>query len=715
MHIFEKSLEACPVLVQNNIWLKPYYAEIENRIKRFDKRTREIMSVEKTVYNFAGMHNYLGINYDEQQKGWWYREWAPEAESLHLIGDFNWWDRTSHSLKRNEYGIWEIFLADNIYKDTFKHESRYKVLVKSKAGELERIPPYTRRVVQDDKTHDFAAQVWNPAKTFSWEGDKFSTQNLDQLLIYECHVGMAQEEEKVGTFNEFTTKILPRIKAAGYTAIQMMAIQEHPYYGSFGYHVSSFFAPSSRFGTPEDLKNLIKTAHSMGIAVIMDLVHSHAVKNILEGLSYFDGTDYQYFHAGNRGNHPGWDSKLFNYGKWEVQQFLLSNIRYWLEEFHFDGFRFDGVTSMLYHHHGNTSFAKLDRYFDLDVDTAAITYLQLANTLAKKINPDCLLIAEDVSGMPGLCRPVYEGGIGFDYRLAMGIPDFWIKTLKTKRDEQWDIGDMWAALSNRPANEKVIAYAESHDQAMVGDKTIAFWLMDKEMYFGMEDGKDNLVIDRGLALHKLIRMLSISLGGDAYLNFMGNEFGHPEWIDFPREGNRWSYKYARRMWSLADNPFLKYKYFAAFDQAMVGLMKTQKLLSYKAEDVKGIHYDHPNQVLAFMKGKHLFVFCFHPSFAQFGYEVMVPYYGKYQLVFSSDSKAFGGQQRVETGTAHFTDADTGTISMYCLQRTCYVFELTDANALPVVERKPKATPEETPAIAEDTTTKEKKVSKKKKE
>jgi 1,4-alpha-glucan branching enzyme len=444
MHIFEKSLEACPVLVQNNIWLKPYYAEIENRIKRFDKRTREIMSVEKTVYNFAGMHNYLGINYDEQQKGWWYREWAPEAESLHLIGDFNWWDRTSHSLKRNEYGIWEIFLADNIYKDTFKHESRYKVLVKSKAGELERIPPYTRRVVQDDKTHDFAAQVWNPAKTFSWEGDKFSTQNLDQLLIYECHVGMAQEEEKVGTFNEFTTKILPRIKAAGYTAIQMMAIQEHPYYGSFGYHVSSFFAPSSRFGTPEDLKNLIKTAHSMGIAVIMDLVHSHAVKNILEGLSYFDGTDYQYFHAGNRGNHPGWDSKLFNYGKWEVQQFLLSNIRYWLEEFHFDGFRFDGVTSMLYHHHGNTSFAKLDRYFDLDVDTAAITYLQLANTLAKKINPDCLLIAEDVSGMPGLCRPVYEGGIGFDYRLAMGIPDFWIKTLKTKRDEQWDIGDMWA-------------------------------------------------------------------------------------------------------------------------------------------------------------------------------------------------------------------------------------------------------------------------------
>lgn len=689
MNILEKSIETCPILVQNNIWLKPYYAEIENRIKRFERRKREIESASVSLYNFASSHQYFGVNFSEELNGWWYREWAPEAESLHLIGDFNWWDRTSHPLEKNQYGFWEIFLPNKIYENTFKHESKFKVLVKSKLGEVERIPPYATRVVQDEKTHDFAAQVWNPTEKFDWKGDKFSAKDIDQLLIYECHVGMAQEEEKVGSFFEFTEKILPRIKAAGYTAIQLMAVQEHPYYGSFGYHVSSFFAPSSRFGTPEDLKKLIKTAHSLGIAVIMDLVHSHAVKNVLEGLSYFDGSEYQYFHAGNRGNHPGWDSKLFNYGKWEVQAFLLSNIKYWLEEFHFDGFRFDGVTSMLYHHHGNTSFGKLDRYFDLDVDVAAITYLQLANTLAKKINPDCILIAEDVSGMPGLCRPVNEGGIGFDYRLAMGIPDFWIKTMKTKRDEEWDIGDMWAAMTNRPSNEKVIGYAESHDQAMVGDKTIAFWLMDKEMYFGMEDGKPNLVVERGLALHKLIRMLSATLGGEGYLNFMGNEFGHPEWIDFPREGNRWSYKYARRMWSLVDNPFLKYKYFDAFDKAMIKLVKENKLLGYTAAETKGIHYDHKNQVLAFMKGKLLFVFCFHPSFAEFGYAVTVPYYGKYNLIFTSDAKNFGGQGRLEVGTEHFTDADTGTIPIYCLQRTCAVFELTDAEFLPITERKVK--------------------------
>jgi 1,4-alpha-glucan branching enzyme len=679
MQIFEKSIETCPILVQNNIWLKPYYAQIEKRIKRVEKRKLEIEAVAGSLIRFANMHNYLGVNYDTEKKGFWYREWAPAAAALFLVGDFNWWDRTKNPLNPNEYGIWEIFLPDEIYGETFKHGSKFKVLVHSAIGQVERIPAYARRVIQDEKTHDFAAQVWKPEQEFDWSGDKFNPKQNDTLLIYECHVGMAQEKEAVGTFKEFIANILPRIKAAGYTAIQLMAVQEHPYYGSFGYHVSSLFAPSSRFGTPEELKELIKTAHNLGIAVIMDLVHSHAVKNLLEGLSNFDGTDYQYFHAGNRGNHPGWDSKLFNYGKWEVQQFLLSNIRYWLEEFHFDGFRYDGVTSMLYHHHGNVSFGNLDKYFDLDVDNEAITYMALANILAKKVNKDCILIAEDVSGMPGLCRPINEGGIGFDYRLAMGIPDFWIKLLKTKRDEEWDIGAMWAAMTNRPVHEKVIAYVESHDQAMVGDKTMAFWLMDKEMYFGMQEADKNLVVDRGLALHKMMRLLTLTLGGDAYLNFIGNEFGHPEWIDFPREGNNGSYRYARRQWSLVDNELLKYKFFDRFDKAMIAFAKENKILNYA----------HENQVLAYMKGKFLFVFCFHPDFAEFGYSVQVPYYGKYKLVMTSDSPDFGGHDRSVIGTEHFTDADFGTISMYCTQRTAYIFELVDTEFVPVTERKVK--------------------------
>jgi 1,4-alpha-glucan branching enzyme len=689
MHnIFEKSIETCPVLVQQNIWLKPYYAEIENRIKRFEKRKREIEAVAGSLLRFANMHHYLGINYDNDKKGFWYREWAPAADALFLIGDFNWWDRNSHPLQRNEFGIWEIFLADDLYAKTFTHGSKIKVLVHSKLGQVERIPAYIRRTVQEEKTNDFAGQIWKPEQEFDWTGDNFNPTQNESLLIYECHTGMAQEKETVGTYKEFTTNILPRIKAAGYTAIQLMAVQEHPYYGSFGYHVSSFFAASSRFGTPEELKELIKTAHSLGIAVIMDLVHSHAVKNILEGLADFDGTDYQYFHGGNRGNHPDWDSKLFQYGKWEVQQFLLSNIRYWLEEFHFDGFRFDGVTSMLYHHHGSISFGNLDRYFDLDVDNEAITYLCLANTVAKTVNPNCILIAEDVSGMPGLCRPVKEGGIGFDYRLAMGNPDFWVKLLKTKRDEDWDIGAMWAAMTNRPVHEKVIAYVESHDQAMVGDKTMSFLLMDKEMYFGMQVDDQNLVVDRGLAIHKMARLLTISLGGDAYLNFMGNEFGHPDWIDFPREGNGWSHRYARRQWSLVDNQSLKYKFFDAFDKAMIDTIKRYNTLSISGQQTIGIHYDHEQQVLAYMKGKLLFVYCFHPTFAQFGYQVQVPYYGKYKLILTSDGPEFGGHNRSELGTEHFTDAEFGTISIYCTQRTGYIFEFADQEFIPITERKP---------------------------
>ena len=174
-----------------------------------------------------------------------------------------------------------------------------------------------------------------------------------------------------------------------------MAIQEHPYYGSFGYHVSSFYAASSRFGTPDDLKHLIDDAHSMGIAVIMDIVHSHAVKNELEGLGRFDGSYNQYFYGDHRREHPAWDSLCFDYGKNEVLHFLLSNCKFWLEEYGFDGFRFDGVTSMLYYSHGlGQAFGSYDDYYNGGQDTNAITYLSLANEVIHTVNPNAITIAE---------------------------------------------------------------------------------------------------------------------------------------------------------------------------------------------------------------------------------------------------------------------------------------------------------------------------------
>jgi 1,4-alpha-glucan branching enzyme len=659
-------------IIQEDPWLDPYIDDVNGRFERYQKARKEIEQAAGSLLNFSNGHHYYGINYDNQKKGWIYREWAPNAYNLYLTGDFNQWNRTSHKLNKNDNGDWEIFLPYEKYKNSFLHGSKVKVHVQAKNGSMDRIPAYIQRVIQDPKTHDFAGQLWFPEKPFLWEDHQFDPAQVSrEPIIYECHVGMAQEREGVGTYREFADDLLPRIQDGGYNAIQLMAIQEHPYYGSFGYHVSNFFAASSRFGTPEDLKYLVNKAHNMGIAVIMDIVHSHAVKNMAEGLNHFDGTDHQYFHEGGRGYHEGWDSMLFNYGKWEVKQFLLSNVRYWLEEYHFDGYRFDGVTSILYFHHGHTSFDHYDKYFTSEVDWDAVTYLQLANAVVHEFKKNSISIAEDVSGMPGLCRRPEEGGVGFDFRLGMGIPDFWIKILKERRDEEWNIHEMWNVLNNRRYKEKTIAYAESHDQALVGDKTIAFWLMDKDMYFHMHVNDQNMAVDRGIALHKMIRLITVSLGGEGYLNFIGNEFGHPEWVDFPREGNNWSHYYARRQWSLVDNKDLKYHYLRDWDKAMIHTIKDHHVLS--ASTAQEINMDADNKVIIFERNNLVFIFNFSISNSIFGYQFKVPEKGTYRIILNSDHKDFGGFGRVDDTIDYPTD-ENQNLSIYLTNRTALVMK-----------------------------------------
>ncbi len=658
-------------LVQDDPWLEPYNQDITDRYIRYTKALADIESVSGSILDFAKAHNYYGINFDSKLNGWWYREWAPHAQQLFLTGDFNGWHRSSHGLNRNKSGDWEIFLPYDEYKDSFVHGGKIKVHVVANNGSLDRIPAYIKRVVQDPQTHDFSGQLWF-SEEYQWTDKSFDIVPINrQPFIYESHVGMAQEKEGVGTYVEFADNILPRIKDYGYNAVQLMAVMEHPYYGSFGYHVSNFFAPSSRFGTPEDLKYLINKAHSMGVAVIMDVVHSHAVKNIAEGLDQFDGTDYQYFHSGPRGYHTGWDSKLFDYGRWEVKQFMLSNLRYWLEEFHFDGFRFDGVTSMLYFHHGFTSFDHYDKYFKFDVDWDAVTYLQLANTLIHSFKKDSISIAEDVSGLPGLCRTPEDGGLGFDFRLGMGIPDYWIKMLKEKSDEEWDIHEMWSTLSNRRYKERTIAYAESHDQALVGDKTLAFWLMDKEMYFHMLVDDPNLIIDRGIALHKMLRLFTITLGGEGYLNFIGNEFGHPEWIDFPRQGNNWSYKYARRQWTLVDSKKLKYQYLANFDKEMIKVVKDNSILS--SMNANQINMDSENKAIIFERNNLVFAFNFSISNSIFGYRFRAPEKGVYRIILNTDRREFGGFDRVDDTIEYHTD-ENQFLSIYLTNRSAFILK-----------------------------------------
>ncbi|MBO5351204.1 MAG: alpha amylase C-terminal domain-containing protein [Alistipes sp.] len=647
----ENSKQILPIVAEDE-WLQPVEGEMNARYARYKAKIDEIEASNGSISDYANGYRYYGWQWDDVLDGWWFREWLPGAHDVYLFGDFNNWQRTELRLKRDQAGVWSIFLPAAMYRDRLTHGSLYKIHVHGPNGWMDRIPAYATRVVQNEESKDFAAQFWWPGEAFDWQGDRFDASKNGALMIYESHVGMAQEREGVGTYREFTKKILPIVKKNGYNAIQLMAIAEHPYYGSFGYHVSNFFAPTSRCGTPEELKELIRVAHEKGIAVIMDLVHAHYVKNLNEGINELDGTDCHYSKAGDAGYQPYWDSMIFDYGKREVQHFLLSNIKYWMEEFHFDGFRFDGVTSMLYHHHGYTDFDAREKFFDEGVNTDAICFLTLANKLVHELNPTAVTIAEDVSGMPGMCIPIAEGGVGFDYRLGMAIPDFWIKLLKDIPDEDWNIWEMWDVLTGRLPKVKTVAYAESHDQALVGDKTIAFRLMDKEMYTDMNRASENLIVERGMALHKMIRLMTISTGGQAYLNFMGNEFGHPEWIDFPREGNDWSYAHARRQWSLSTNGFLRYSFLGDFDRAMIKLMKKYKVL----EDgyAWNLQMDEQNKTIAFSHGKLLFVFNWHPTASIPDYELPVQQAGKYVPILSTDEKRFGGHDTVDMQGEHFS-------------------------------------------------------------
>ena len=664
-------------IVKKDPWLEPNAGDMLRRYDRYRERLSAIGKECGSLTEYANGYFYFGFQYDDALRGWWFREWLPGAKDVYLFGDFNGWQRTQLPLKKDGCGVWSVFLPDETYGERLVHGSKVKMLVHGDNGWLERIPSYIRRVVQDEHTKDYTGQLWAPAEPFDWRGDSFDIASVGSLLIYECHVGMAQEKEGVGTYCEFIKTILPHIKKAGYNTIQLMAVAEHPYYGSFGYHVSNFFAPSSRFGTPEELKALVRKAHTMGLAVIMDLVHSHYVKNINEGLNELDGTDHLYSPAGKAGDHPYWDSKLFDYGKEQVRHFLLSNIKYWLTEFHFDGFRFDGVTSMIYYHHGYTEFDSREKYFSPEVNEEALCYLTLANRLIHDLYPHAVTIAEDVSGMPGMCAAAEEGGVGFNYRLGMAVPDFWIKLLKEVPDEQWDIWQMWNMMTDRLPYVKTVAYCESHDQALVGDQTIAFRLMNKQMYTDMNRAAQNVVIDRGMALHKMIRLFTISLAGQAYLNFMGNEFGHPEWIDFPREGNGWSYAHARRLWSLAENGFLRYSYLGAFDRAMLKLVRKYDILG------SGYAYNHlmdtANQTLAFSHGTTVFVFNWHPRNSIPDYAIPVPEPGRYRIVLTSDAPEFGGYGRIDPAVKAFsfsqTDSDGSTrpyIRIYNLCRSALV-------------------------------------------
>ena len=650
-------------LVQSDPLLKPYEKIIVQRYRKGKLKELEITDGKKPLKKCANNHLYYGLH--KTENGWIFREKAPNAKQLFLFGEFSYWQiKDQFELQPIGNGDWQIEIPEGF----LKHGVLFRLWIVWQDGADDRLPTYVTRVVQDPETKVFSAQVWDP-EPYQWKHKTPSKPSYP--IIYEAHIGMSSQNPEISSYLAFKKEVLPRIKNLGYNTIQLMAIQEHPYYGSFGYQVSNFFAPSSRFGTPEELKELIDEAHGLGISVILDVVHSHAVSNVKEGLGFFDGTETLYFHGGAKGKHPVWDSRCFNYGKNETILFLLSNIKYWMEQFHFDGFRFDGVTSMCYFNHGiGVNFLNYNQYYDANVDEDAIIYLQLANTLIQQIDPKAITIAEDVSGMPGIAFPVDKGGVGFQYRMSMGIADYWAKTIKEIPDEKWSVGEIFFKMTDKRNEEKTISYAESHDQAMVGDKTIIFRLIDKEMYTSMSQEIHTPLVDRGVALHKMIRLVTLSLSQGGYLNFMGNEFGHPEWIDFPRAGNDWSLHYARRQWNLVDNPNLKYAQLNCFEQEMIRVMQRAKVWGYKA-----VPYvrNQEQQLLIFNRGGFIFVFNFHPTQSYTDYEVYAPQ-GTYRIALNSDSKPNGGFGNLDDTINYptFMKESVSFLRLYIPARTCFV-------------------------------------------
>ncbi len=653
------------MIFDNDAYLEPFKRQITNRYMRLVIRRNELAGYGKRLTDSINNHLYYGVH--KEGDCWAFREYAPNATAIYVVGDFNKWQQLPQfSMQNIGGGNWELKLP----LDMVKHADLFKWHVYWNGGDGERLPSYATRCVQDKKTYLFAAQVWQPEEPYVWK-HKFA-KKIENPFIYETHIGMAGEELAVASFRNFTKNVLPHVAEMGYNTLQIMALQEHPYYGSFGYQVSNFFALSSRFGTPEEFKELVDTAHSLGIAVIMDIVHSHAVKNELEGLGNIDGAGgLPYFHEGAKGDHPAWGTKCFNYGRDETLQFLLSNCKFWMEEYNLDGFRFDGITSMLYWNHGlEQCFTSYEDYFSGNTDEDAVTYLGLANMLVKEIKPTAFTIAEDMSGMPGLAAPVEEYGTGFDFRMSMGVADHWIKWIKELSDEHWNVCNMWWELTNKRADEKTISYAECHDQAMVGDKTIIFRLMDKEMYTSMNLESQNLVVDRGIALHKMIRLLTAATAGNGYLTFMGNEFGHPEWIDFPREGNEWSYLYARRQWSLSESPFLRYGKLMAFEKSMINFLKKKKVLS---KVPVSLYNDEPKQILVMERNGYIFVFNFSPNASYENYPVKAAP-GEYKIILDTDWKEFNGFERNNRRSAHFTmpQGDDNFLSLYLPSRSAFV-------------------------------------------
>lgn len=564
------------------------------------------------------------------------------------------------------------------YTPCIPHGSKYRVYFNTPDGPLERVPAWATYVLPDADGRQACAVHWDPPSESAYKWKNKHPTAPKSLLIYECHVGISGSEPRLSSFSEFTKKVLPHIKDLGYNAIQLFGIVEHKDYFTAGYRVTNMYAVSSRYGTPEDFKHLVDEAHGIGLLVFLDVVHSYSAADEMVGLSLFDGTNDCYFHTGKRGHHKFWGTRMFKYADVDVLQYLLSNLNWWVEEYRIDGFQFHSLSSMMYTHNGFATFTgELEEYCNQYVDRDALMYLILANDILHALHPNIITIAEDATYYPGLCEATSQGGLGFDYYVNLSASEMWLSFLEKVPDNEWSMSKIVTTLmGNRQYTNKMLLYAENHSQSISGGRSFA------EILFGGKEDRpaestDSLL--RGCSLHKLIRLITFSIGGCAYLNFMGNEFGHPKGVEFPTASNNNSFELANRRWELLNNDGIHHALFL-FDKDMMKLEQNERVLSRGLPNVHHVKDD--TMVISYTRGPVLFIFNFHPTNSYEKYIVGVEEAGEYQVIMNTDEKNYGGQgmingdQYVQKTIRKRCDGLQNCLQVPLPSRTAQVYKLT---------------------------------------
>ncbi|CAL5392773.1 unnamed protein product [Camellia sinensis] len=524
------------------------------------------------------------------------------------------------------------------YTPAIPHGSKYRVYFNTPDGPLERIPAWAPYVLPDADGKQAFAVHWEPPPECVYKWKHKHPEAPKSLRIYECHIGISGSEPKIASFNDFTEKVLPHVKDAGYNVIQLIGLVEHKDYFTIGYRATNLFAVSSRYGTPDDFKRLVDEAHGLGLLVFLDIVHSYSAADEMVGLSLFDGSNDCYFHTGKRGYHKFWGTRMFKYGDIDVLHFLLSNLNWWVVEYQIDGFQFHSLASMIYTHNGFASFTgDMEEYCNQYVDKDALIYLILANEILHALHPSIITIAEDATLYPGLSEPTSLGGLGFDYFVNLSASEMWSSLLENVPDSDWSMSKIVSTLvGNRHSADKMLLYAENHNQSISGGRSFA------EILFGetMEHASDKrALLFRGCSLHKMIRLITFTIGGHAYLNFMGNEFGHPKRVEFPMESNNFSFSLANRRWDLLENGV--HSELLYFDKDMMNMDENERILSRGLPNIH--HVNDTTMVTSYSRGPLLFIFNFHPTTSYENYSVGVEEAGEYQVILNTDEKKYGGQ------------------------------------------------------------------------